>query len=286
MPLLYGIIFGIIAFIGYGVSDFMGPLTSRKMGAIQTNLMLRAITSLFMLVIFLVLLIQIPEISLSTFLLLLVTGVFSVIGPITYYKSAKLGNISINSAVANSWSIVTVILILIFLRVPLTLIEAISIAVIILGTLLLSIKLEDIRKMKFTNLSEGTPYAFVAMLAWGIAYFLMILLIGKLGWFQAALLVSFLMVGYYIAVFGASKIKYVKPRPFLLTLLINAIFLTLAVLAYNVGVLSNPIIVPPIAAASPVITVLLAVTRLKEKLEINHIAGIAMVVIGLIALSI
>ncbi|MDE1768345.1 MAG: DMT family transporter, partial [Candidatus Micrarchaeota archaeon] len=192
---------------------------------------------------------------------------------------------SINVSIANSWSIVTIALLLIFLGTHVSQSSAIYIAVIILGTMLVSMELKELRHLNFTKVSKGAPYAFLAMLSWGAAFFFGIILIEDIGWFLASLYLSIGMTTVYIIAYSRTKPKYIDPKPAWAVILLYAVSVTAGSLAFGIGVLNNPLIVTPIAAASPAVTIFMAVAKLKEKLEPNHILGIFMIILGLVALS-
>jgi drug/metabolite transporter (DMT)-like permease len=286
---LFSVVFGVIALVSYGLADYFGPLASRKVGAFEASAIQRIIATVILLLIFLVFFPVLPTITSYDWGLILATGAIMLVGVVAYNRGAKVGNISTLSAIGNSFSIITVALIFVFLNPAITTIELLSIAAIIIGTVLASFRLEDLRtlNLKFSNRAIGVEYGLLAMFGWGVGFFLSILLVRQLGWFLPALLVSAVLVVYFAFLFKPFGLKYVDPRPVWKLFLLTGVLAVTGIFGYNLGVATgNSVIVAPIAAASPIVTAILAVVRQKERLEINHKAGIAMIILGLIALSV
>ncbi len=279
-------LFGIIALVSFGLNDYWGPLVSRKIGAFETSMLSRFFAVVVFFAIFLLLFFQVPSISGYVIALLLATATVELIGTVAFYKGAKMGQIAIITPIANTSSIVTVALGLIFLSFPLTSLEYVSMGMIILGTLLATFKLKDIKKLKLNRLAVGAELGFLAMACWGTGLFLQILLVEQIGWFLPGLLVSVVMLIYFAIYYKASKVKYVAPKSEWLVLFLVGLTVVVGLLAYNFGVTgTDPLIVAPILAAAPALTVVLALVRLKEKIDPNNMFGIALIVLGLVMLA-
>jgi len=274
--------------VAFGLSSYWGPLASRKIGSLETVMLTRIIILILMLAIFFVALYRPVLITAYEWLLAVLTGFFVVLATVAYYWSTKKGHIAIFSAVSNSWAVVTIILDVLFLGSSINLLEAAVIALLIIGTILVSFKLKDIKAIRLSRTITGFRYAILSAAALGISFFTTNLMVFKLGWFLPVLLANIFMVIFSVIAFKVAKVSYARAeRPSFALVILVAIALIVAIFAYDNGVIvpQNVVIVAPIAAAAPALTAALAVIRLKEKLEINQYFGIAAIVIGLVALA-
>ncbi len=286
MTILLGVIFGIISLIGWGISDYWGALASRKIGAFETSTITRGLAAFVLVFLLPLFLYQLYAIPLFDVILIALTGACVLIGTTAFYKGTNVGNVSIVSAIANSWSVITLVLSLIFLNLTMAPNEIAAVVIIIIGTILVSFKLNDLKSLRLGKLVKGAPYAFLAMFIWGLQFFFLNIVVRQVGWFPPSLLV-YLTVTIYAAMYiKKSKIKLVKPRPVWLILVLNGVAIAIAAAAYNIGVTSiDALVVAPIAAASPAVTMALAMVRLKERPEINQLTGMILIVASLVLLS-
>ena len=214
------------------------------------------------------------------------TGLCVLVGTSAFYKGVKVGNISVVSAISNTWGVITMVLSIIFLHFQLTSVEVIGAIIIVVGTVLASFKLDDLRNLRLTKLVKGAEYAFLAAIVWGLQFLFVNVLVVQIGWFIPLLLVYATVTLYGIVYFRAKKVKFVNPKPAWVLLALNGLSIAIASFAYNVGVTSpSALIVAPIAAASPAVTISLAMIRLGERPDINQLLGILMIVGSLVFLS-
>ncbi len=285
MSLLLGVILGIICFVGFGLSDYFGALSSRKIGAFQSVIVSRIFSLAIMLIIFLSFF-SLPYLSNYNIALLAITSLLLLLGYICFYKGFKVGKVSIVSPISNSAVLVTLVLALLFLSYNLTNFEAIGIVLIIIGTILASFELKELKKLNFKVAVRGVWYAFGAMTFWGIGSFLVILLVNSLGWFIPIFLIYVFYFAYAVVYALSLKVKFTNLKPALPITALTGILATVGFLAYSVGIVLNyTLIVLVLLGAAPTLTVALALTRLKEKLEINHKVGIALILISLVLLA-
>ncbi|HUC38931.1 MAG TPA: EamA family transporter [Candidatus Acidoferrum sp.] len=285
MSLLLGVVLGIICFVGFGLSDYFGALSSRKIGAFQSVIVSRIFSLTIMLVILLAFF-KLPSIAPITWALLAVTSLLLLLGYMCFYKGFKVGMVSIISPIANSAVIITLVLALLFLSYTLTTFEAVGIVLIIVGTLLVSFELKELKKLNFKIAVKGFWYAIGAMLFWGIGSFLVIILVDQLGWFVPIFLVYVFYFTYSVIYAASRRVKFTKLRPALPITALTGILATIGFLAYSIGITLNyTLIVLVLLGAAPTLTVILALTRLKEKLEINHKLGVLLILVSLVLLS-
>jgi bacterial/archaeal transporter family protein len=285
MALQLGILLAIIAMIVWGISDFSLAIASRKAGALRTTLYFFVITA----VIFAVMLIyfSIGAISYDALLLIIFVGVVVGIGSLAFSKGMIVGDVSVVAPIAAAWSLVTVTLSLVFLNEHLSTIEAFGVAVIIIGAILVSFRLGDIKRANSSKLSKGAIYALITAVTWGLYYFGLSLLSNSIGWFPASFLYN-IPGAIFILLVGlvAHKDMSLPKGSALKFIALCGILNVIGIITYNVGVTQNyTALIAPIVSAAPVVTVIMALTLLREKPVKNQILGMLMVFAGLIMLS-
>ena len=118
-------------------------------------------------------------------------------------------------------------------------------------------------------------------------FLLMDFVIPKLGWFLPVFIIYLVQTAVALAlVLWTNKGLWAsrKSVPYILT---NGTFGTVAFLAYSVGINSgNAVIVAPIAASAPFITVILAILLLKERLRKEQMLCVAAIILGIVILAV
>ena len=285
MIMLDGVIFGLLAMFSWGVLDYIAAKPSRELGAMRSTLWF-SIFQMLLLALLGIFLFSAAHIGAYTIELAVVIGLLGSIAALCFSKGLQVGNIAIIALISNAWGAVTAVLGYIFLGEALSSLQALYIVMIIAGTIFVSINLQNMRKYGAKKTHIGIEFAFASMLAWGIGLFLMSILTQQVGWFSAGFMVMIPRLIFVVAFaflartqlrIGLGKMRY---------LLIMSVLSVFATLSYNIGVSYNYTdIVAPIAAASSVITVLLAVVLIKEKLEPYQKLGVIVVTLGLVLLS-
>jgi drug/metabolite transporter (DMT)-like permease len=279
----YGL--GIVSMLTLGVQTYIMAKSSRRLGPLRASLWYQAI-SLGILLLLSVFLLHYNGMTWWAFLTLILTGIVALSGILAFMKGLQVGHVSVVVTVASAWGAVTAVLGVLLLGDSITLPQVGFIALIVLGTILVSLDLEAVsrRIRKAENL--GIEYAIVTLFSWGAYFFLMDLLDRSLGWFAVSVFVTALTV-LFIAVYGAiTKERMRTSRSGLGLLLAMGAFNVIVLFAYNLGVtLSYAAILAPVSAASPLVTIILALVLLREKLAMNQKVGIAMILAGIILLA-
>ncbi len=227
---------------------------------------------------------KLPQFSLAIVGLVAASGFLTVIANIAYYKGLQIGKVSIVMPVESCWAIVTVILSLTLLNEVLTAIQAIGITLTIAGAVLVSFKWKDLLKLK--NHSKGVKYAAIAAVAFGTDFVVIDLAVSEIGWFLPIFFIGVITAFFLLAYSGISKKDISFPRNVLPFIVLVGILDTVAYLSYSTGIISEfSAIVAPIAAASPAVSIILAKTFFRERLQINQDIGIVSVLAGLLLLS-
>lgn len=285
-----GILSGLLSMFGWGTSDFLAAKSSRKIGYLLTYFWTQLIAFSITLI---YLLIKYPTLninSLSHFLIFLApAGFLFMIGTLAFYKGFIGGQVSLVSPIGASWAMITVILSVIFFKEILQTNQIIAISLIILGIILLSTNLKEFLKIKRFTLLGGAKEGLIAMLAWGVSLFLIVPASKALGWFLPVFALKFfgLLLLFTYTLFGRKSLKINFQSSLLILLFFIGFFDVIAFFGYSFGVEGEyASIIAPIAAAFPLVTIILARVLLKERLVLNQIFGIVSVIAGLILISI
>lgn len=280
-----GIVFGIIAMIGWGTADFFVAKAVRKTNVFKTFLwsqIIGMVLFLFMLPFFF----KVPIFSFNTIIIILVTGFLGVVSYLAFYKGLQVGKVSIISPISACWVIVAVILSLIFLNEKLTTLQTIGVSSAILGTIFTSFKLRDLFKLRLKNSLTGIKYAIITLLGWGIEFLFISILVSRLSWFLPILLIKAVGIFYLLTYSSVRKQNISFPKNVALLLVLIGVLEVVAFLSYSIGVNSEyTAIVAPIVATFPMVTIILARIFFKESLEINQKIGIVFILIGLVILA-
>lgn len=285
MDIPLGIIFGIIAMIGWGTADFFVAKAVRKTNVFKTFVWSQIIGLILFFLIFSVFF-KFPILSLATIGIILIAGFLGTISYLAFYKGLQVGKVSVISPIAACWAVVTVILSLIFLNETLTVLQAIGVSLAILGAVLASFRLHDLLKLKLRKLATGLEYAIIALLAWGVYFVFIDVLVTELSWFLPMLFIKTVAVFYLLIYSGATKKNISFPKNVKFFIILIGILEVIAFLSYGIGVASEyTAIVAPIGAAFPMVTIILARIFFKETLDVNQKIGIVSVLTGLVLLS-
>lgn len=284
MAISHGVLFGIGAMIGYGLADFFVERATRDESAF-TILLWSKVVSVGILGVALVA----RSLSLSMggadAVLLGSAGVLSVAAYLALYRGIAVGKLSLVSPVASAWGAVTAILGVVVLGQVLTGIQTVAVAVVVAGTVLASFRWHDLRGLRWREYEVGIEYGAVALVAWGISFTLIDVAIGSVGWLPAiftVLLVLLLTLAGYGLVVGRDLGRPNNGRSTALIGVCEAA----AYVALGIGLTDfDAALVGPVAAAFPIVTVLLARVFLDEPLDTNQWAGIGGIIVAVVLLS-
>lgn len=283
MDISFGVLFGMVALLGWGASDFCVSKSARGASPFKAFFWSQLVALALMFPIFL-LFFRLPQFSFTVIGLLIIYGILTVISNLSFYKGLRVGKVSVVMPVESGWAVVTVILSLTLLHEVLTATQAVGISLAIGGAVLVSFKWKDL--MRFRNHAKGVKYAVIAALTFGIDFVVIDLLVSEIGWFLPVFFIGAITAFFLLTYSSVSKKDISFPRGVLLFIILVGILDTVAYLSYSSGVTSEyAAIVAPIGAASPAISIILARIFFKEKLHFNQKLGAVSVLAGLILLS-
>lgn len=269
---------------GWGTSDFFANITSEKIGH-EKAFFWSQIAGAFLIVLFMLFLSpSLPSLPLIG--LTMLGGVAYALGYLLFYKGLEIGNVSVVSTVVNL-GVLFMIFISFFLRgQKLTALQVPAIILILLGIIIISVNIEDLKKGT-VSLLRGVKETLLATIMFGALYWpLNEFVVEKANLLTVSLITKLTAVAFVflISLFQKRSLIIKKTSIRLTTLVaLVGILEAIAVLAVAYGLTyGDGIIVAPVSSALTIVTVGLAVIFLKEKLTKIQITGIAMVIVGII----
>jgi drug/metabolite transporter (DMT)-like permease len=289
---LLPIVFALCAAVGWGVADFVGAISTRRVGLLATILVGQAVACLSL---GLLALTPVPvgRPAPGDVTALAISGVLGAASFAGFYRALQLGPVSLVSPMFSAYAAVAVILAVAFGGEKLASGAIAGIVLTIAGVALVSAGgLDDARpgpRPSSRLRRDGVPYALAAMLCWGVAIYLLGRASEHMGWFLPVVIsrtVTFAIVACAAAVVG---LRHRPIRPRLATLALPGICGlsdVLAFMAYTRATMGGSVSVPTVASACfPLIVIAGGVLFFHERLRGRQILGTGMTLAGLLILG-
>ncbi|MGW8225702.1 MAG: EamA family transporter [Anaerolineales bacterium] len=283
-PVLLSILAGLGSMFGWGISDFLAGLFSKRIGNTKTFFWSQLAGLIFatLLTLFFVVHFNIPT---QIAILLPIASIFYAGAYMLFYRGFEVGNISVVSATINLWAVFTMLFAFIFLGQRLSGIQLLGVTMIIAGVTLVSFKWSDFQ-VNNSHLLKGVRETVAAAVLFGVFWNLSDLITGEIGWLQTTIFVKigiilFLLLFSLFFKRGLSIAKTTSQTRWMIVLI--GVLEAAAVACFNWGLtVGDVILVTPIASALTIVTISLAVVFLKEKITRVQGLGIAIAIIGII----
>ena len=289
MSFSLGIVAGICAALCWGIADFLAKIIVDRLGknGDLKALFWISLAGLLPLTVLFLLFGGHAGISLGMIPMLAMLGAFNFAAYYAFYRGMSKGDVSIVSPIAGSYAALTALVAFAVLGESLGVVRVLGVLLAVVGVALTSTDLSKLRKSGF-RLSAGAGEAFISLLGWGVMWALVGAWGKELGWLLPIFgirMVTFAIVSVFAGRIGPLSGKGLAASVLLLVAAAGVLDVSGYLLA-SWGMASEMVsIVAPISASFPIITVLLAVYFLKERLALNQVVGIIAVVAGVVALS-
>jgi uncharacterized membrane protein len=296
-----GIMMGLVTMLSWGIADFIQALLIKKLSSLKVFFIggITGLVSSSLLYAVYFFLGGRITMDITNTAILFFSSLFVVFGTYNFMKAFDTGEVSIVAPISGTYSLVTVILSVVFLGEILSLVKVVSILLIVFGIIFVS---TDLSKLKHIHTVKGLKEVLTAVFIWGI-YFTII------GYVKTSYLASsqladaqvqlaydlFMLTNFFTAVFMlllglimGAKIsrKDFSSKKIILMFAANSVLYTLAWAALNIGLVSGMVsLVTPISSMYPAITVILAAIFLKERLALNQKLGVLVVLAGVVLIS-
>lgn len=280
------IFFALISLIGWGTGDIFTTSASRRIGSYNASFygyffgfILSSIYIPFALD-------QISAYTIPLIALTIFLSVIQLLSFLSYNEALKIGNSSLVGTIAGAFTSLVVVLSILFLGERLLPDQLISISVIIVGLILSSLNLSDL-KNKRSIINKGTTLALVAMIGWGIYFTFIKVPIEKAGFFWPTYTTA--MVGTLsFLIIGLRRIKFptLGYKDGFLATFLSGLLLTVGSFGFNIG-LSKGLasIVAPIAGAYPALFALLSSIIFRDPITKQQKIGMIITLVGIVLLA-
>ncbi len=304
---LLGIALGSGVAVFWGIADSVAALSARRLTTFSTTFVAQLagwFALIFLAVLSGWLRPAIPfKISLESVFVGVLASVFASIGYFALYRALEIGPIAITSPLSSTNALVTLALSMLLLQEQVTLHDGVAVAMVILGVMLAATHYQDLlnlfkRGSRGIFVSKGVYWAYVAILCLGVMVFIIGASTPFYGWFEPVFWTrTFSVLILFIALLWRRYHKRQSircSRTGIGTFLsrTNSRWIMLAILAGlldNAGVLTfgiatqvvKPGVIAAITSNYSLVAVLFGVVVCRERLTVNQIFGIGLVVCGL-----
>lgn len=280
------ILFALLAFVGWGIGDIFGAFSSRKIGGFAT---------LFWFCFFSLIITSLyipfagPVASFPLLVMAFALGLIDIIGTLFYFRALEIGTASLVGAIAGSFGLVTVLISVIIFHEKITAIQLVGIILVAIGVVLASLDITKLKQRKLNELltDKSVKYSLVPLVGWGIYFAFIRIPAESLGWFWSYYPLNLSV--FILALAGILKPDFRKDlsdHKNNLYLFLFAIFVIIAMIGYNWGILSGfTSVVAPVASAYPVLFVVLARFIFKDKLSKQQLIGISSALVGIVIIG-
>lgn len=281
---MLSVLLGVCGMFGWGIYDFLGGVLAKRIGSFAP-LFWSQVAGAATIVLAAIAIRASMDLSMQSLLLAPVAGVLYCGGYLLFFKGFEKGNVSVIAATMNIWAVVTMAVAFLFMGQRLTAAQTIGAFTIIAGATLASIDWTKVREQGF-QLSLGVRETLLGALFFGVYWNVSEILSEDVGWLTTTVLIK-LGIVVILLVFsmltrqarqthdGSSRITFV--------LVAMGVIEVCAVAAVNYGLaIGEAILVSPIASALSVVTIVLALVFLREKISALQGLGMAMAVVGII----
>lgn len=281
---IQSIVAGLGGLFGWGLYDFFGGVFSKSIGNHKTFFwsQLSGLTFVSLLGIALTINLNIP---IKIIVLIPIASILYAVAYLLFFRGFELGNVSIISATMNLWAVFTMIFAFIILGQRLSMFQFVGVLMILAGVALVSLKWEDIKNQNI-NLLSGVKETMLAAFLFGIFWIFSEIISESIGWVSTTLFIKIGIVLFMLifSLLAKRELRIVNATPKLMAMILVAGILEAAAVAIvNWGLtIGEAILVTPISSALSIVTILMAVIFLKEKITALQGVGMIIVISGIV----
>ena len=279
-------IFGLAAAVGWGLADFFGALSGRRIGAIGAVMSGQLLSAVFMTALLIVTGESLEPLR-SNLWLLVLNGAVAAFAYTTHYKALELGPVAVVSPIGAGYAVVGVALAMLVLGERPSALALTGAGIAVVGVALVSTDLKKLRQ-GIQNHVPGLPWAVAAAIGFGVAGFLLGWISDRAGWIPGLWGSRVAQIAFYLPLVVVFRRELSRLRPgfgLWVALLAGAADL-LGVVTFSAGSERglNSIVLAA-SAVFPLIAVTLSVIVFHERIVANQVVGIVLTVGGLLLLG-
>jgi drug/metabolite transporter (DMT)-like permease len=286
------ILFGLLAAIAWGISDFLIGKSSKSLGPIKGALLVNIAGALVYSLAFIVFLHRNATFTTEGILYVLAAGVFFGLAQATFFKAMYLGPVGLVSSISSVYPLITLLISVVFFAAQLSLQQTMGVVLVVAGVVMASGIANS--KIATTRVGKGPILALIPILGWGVGWVLVAQAVSKMSW-ESVLLIELCMTMVTLIVLtplvkGKERISIRDMRTGWSMSVVwgAAIIQTLGILAVYLGIDQVPdgaAIVVALSACYPLLTIFLALRHLGEKIALIPLLGGFLGVAGIVILS-
>jgi drug/metabolite transporter (DMT)-like permease len=282
-----GIALGLAAALSWGLADYFAALSSRRTGALRVVLGFHLVATALLAVAVFGSGDTLSDVSGRDVAWFAFVGALGWLSYLAFYRALAIGPISIVSPIVSAYAAVTVVCAVLISNERLSVGEALAIAVVLLGVLLASSDLRQIRAIERVA-ALGLILALVTAVligafVFGVAYFT-----DEYGWLVPIFLARAFSTLFILATAfqtGDWRLPLRSSRLTAMIVFIAAVD-TIGYVAFNFGVRhADTTVVATAAAPYSVVPIALGVLVMHERPSRTQWAGVALVIAGLVVLG-
>lgn len=286
------VLLGLAAAISWGILDYAAARSAKIAGPLRASYLAYVIGSLLYVIFYFVFLQAEAQFDPSVLWYAVGAAAINVCGLAALYRGLAIGPVSIVSPVSSFFPLITTLVLVLVFGNTLSPIQIVGIVFVVVGGVVAAGLFNTTSRSK---LGKGPLFGLAAAGFWGIGFALLSQSIAALGWQLATLLqVSIGAVAYTAMlpllkgkekIFVRSSLKLLKNK----FIIGAAVFSTGGLLLLNFAVGQSQNLAPVAIAISgcyPIIAVVLALFKLKEKLRPVPLIGAAVGIAGVVILTV
>jgi transporter family protein len=275
---------GIGGMLGWGIYDSLGGVFSKQIGSFK-SLFWSQLAGLGAILLLAFAIHMDNNLSLLTVIFAPLAAIVYSAGYLFFFKGFEKGNVSIIAATMNLWAVFTMLFAFIFMGQRLTTTQTMGVLMIISGATLASIDWGNITNQRF-QLSLGVKEAILGAFFFGIFWNISEFISKEIGWLFTTLLVK-LGIAVFLLIFSFAARQEIRLADSSIKTKYVILFMGMievgAVALVNYGLtIGDAILITPIASALSIVTIMLAVIFLKDKISKLQGIGIAMAIAGIV----
>lgn len=282
-----GIALGLAAALSWGLADYFAALASRRTGALQVVLGFHLVATALLAVAVFGTGDDLSDVSGRDLGWFVFVGALGWLSYLAFYRALAIGPISIVSPIVSAYAAVTVICAVLIGGESLAAGEAVAVAVVLLGVLLASSDLRQIRAIERLA-AVGLVLALltavlIGAFVYGVAYFT-----DEYGWLVPIFLARAISTLFILGTaFQAGQWRLpLGSRTLILMIVFIAVVDTVGYVAFNFGVRhADTSVVATAAAPYSVVPIAAGVILMHERPARLQWGGVALVIAGLVLLG-
>jgi uncharacterized membrane protein len=294
------VILALAAALSWGLADFMGAVSTRRVGLLLTMCIGQVVTLAVLGIVAATMRgsgLHLPSADLAALVLSGILGAASYAG---FYRALQIGPVSLVSPIFSAYAVITALLAVLLGQETIAAAAAVGILVTIDGVALASASGQQGqgqpgppvqgRHGRPAGRRTGIWLALASMVAWGVTTYILGRTAEQLGWFVPVAVSRAVTFAILLGITAAAALghRVHRPRPRDLALpAIAGLFDVLAFLAYSRASQGGAVAVTAAASACfPLIVIAGGVLVFGERLRKVQILGISLTIVGLFVLGV